>query len=211
VCPTLLRDGACRRVGCRYAHKSSELKASPVMLKTKLCSFHFEHGGCVVGKACRFAHSELDLLEAAEAQREVLARASSAGLETSDPSSSGLALAAATPSSRTQNRRQGLRSFIGESSPLDASEALHSNSAMAHSSSAALARPLKGGLALEIPVQAEQAGSQLEEEWDTYGEAVERQPLHRQNVVDIGQQPQWQQQQQEIHGACRYRGPEGFA
>lgn len=58
-CPAKLQRGVCNNPKCRYAHTQKELRIVE-MPKTKLCSFY--HGkGCMLGKACRFAHG-VDML-----------------------------------------------------------------------------------------------------------------------------------------------------
>mmetsp|Transcript_3926 Transcript_3926/g.13117 ORF Transcript_3926/g.13117 Transcript_3926/m.13117 type:complete len:678 (+) Transcript_3926:106-2139(+) len=128
ICPTMLRSGACNKAGCRYAHRSVDLKSSPVMLKTKLCSFHFEGGGCIVGEACRFAHTAGELMEASVVQQEALLRLSHSTRGTAQASSpegdqnesSSVANAAAEGLARRQSRLsgsarlRGLQQFVGQ-------------------------------------------------------------------------------------------------
>jgi hypothetical protein len=70
----MLNTGMCNRPGCRYAHNQEELRTSPGLLKTKMCSF-FLKGLCVVGEACRFAHSAEELQEAVFVQKATVAKA----------------------------------------------------------------------------------------------------------------------------------------
>lgn len=74
VCSQMLKYGICTKPGCRYAHRSEDLKISPVMLKTKLCAFHFSRGACIVGEACRFAHTMDELQEALDVQQSAMAK-----------------------------------------------------------------------------------------------------------------------------------------
>ncbi len=67
----MLKYGFCTGPPCRYAHEVHELRAQPGLLKTKMCDF-FLGGGCIVGEACRFAHSAAELHQAAELQRQLL-------------------------------------------------------------------------------------------------------------------------------------------
>jgi len=63
----MLSQGTCNIPGCRYAHSQDELRVNQGLLKSKMCSFYL-HGQCVVGEACRFAHSSEELVEASIVQ-----------------------------------------------------------------------------------------------------------------------------------------------
>lgn len=61
VCPTWMRNGECKNPECRYAHDSTELRQDKRILKTQLCKFFRSSEGCILGKACRFAHGTHEL------------------------------------------------------------------------------------------------------------------------------------------------------
>lgn len=90
VCPIMLKRGVCTKPGCRYAHDSTELRQDDRILKTQLCKFFMSEGGCIVGKACRFAHGPHELC-ASEADvkrkhiREAFLKSAGRTAETAEP------------------------------------------------------------------------------------------------------------------------------
>lgn len=63
LCPDCEEGGECRDVGtCPYAHDLSELRATPMLFRTVICSW-WKKGQCEFGDSCRFAHGEEQLRE----------------------------------------------------------------------------------------------------------------------------------------------------
>lgn len=110
ICPTLLARGSCRKAGCRYAHRSDELNSSPVLLKTKMCGFFFSQTGCVVGEACRFAHSANELQEAASVEATAMRQAGSAKPFAfgEDRTASGMSMPKGMPAAMSARERRRL-------------------------------------------------------------------------------------------------------
>mmetsp|Transcript_2829 Transcript_2829/g.2777 ORF Transcript_2829/g.2777 Transcript_2829/m.2777 type:complete len:95 (-) Transcript_2829:6-290(-) len=55
-------EGRCpyRAEECQFAHSTEDLKATPGLFKTVLCSW-WQKGKCDMGDKCRFAHGEQEL------------------------------------------------------------------------------------------------------------------------------------------------------
>merc|ERR1719426_703196 len=62
MCPAVLQKGSCDNPNCRYAHDNAELRTTSVFFKSKMCMFA-TRGPCKNGDACRFAHTDEDLIE----------------------------------------------------------------------------------------------------------------------------------------------------
>merc|ERR1719247_490852 len=62
MCPAVLQKGSCDNPNCRYAHDNAELRTTSVFFKSKMCMFA-TRGRCKNGDACRFAHTDEDLIE----------------------------------------------------------------------------------------------------------------------------------------------------
>ena len=63
LCPTVELDGTCNSMSeCPYAHTLLELRATPMLFRTVMCSW-WKKGQCEFGDSCRFAHGDTELRE----------------------------------------------------------------------------------------------------------------------------------------------------
>jgi hypothetical protein len=61
ICPTVEKGSVCENFGsCPFAHNIEELRATPMLFRTVICSW-WQRGGCEFGSSCRFAHGEEEL------------------------------------------------------------------------------------------------------------------------------------------------------
>ena len=69
LCPSVENGGICEAgsaARCPYAHNLSELRATPMLFRTVMCSW-WKKGQCEFGDNCRFAHGEDELRESSQA------------------------------------------------------------------------------------------------------------------------------------------------
>lgn len=46
---------------CPFAHGETELRSTPNLFKTSLCTLFMKSGNCVHGEKCRYAHGQQEL------------------------------------------------------------------------------------------------------------------------------------------------------